>query len=1481
MSVRVRVDEGTRTPETLARNALSVVMIFAVVSVLYVIGAELAWRIFGAAEIGLVFFPPAGVTLAALVLLPLRRWWVVVCAIVVCEVTVDLRYGLPIHEALGYAAANSLEPLVGAALLRWSSTSPLRLDRREGMLRFLVAAVGVGAAVGGVVGGLTKAMHSDVAWWSAAWHWWAGDGVAILAIGAAIIACHGRSRPRGAQIAELLVGLVVVVVASVVAFARSDVPTAFLVLPLLVAVALRFGVAGVLAASAVMATIANVETAAGRGPFAALEMSAQAQLAYAQLSLLAMITTAWIVAIESSARAELAAEREREQFRYRSSEAERELAELAAALVGGVSVDDVAQRITSHLTGRDSPDLCAVLIQDAQSDSLELFPSTLPVGVRTEASGWGRPQRARRTDSSSLASPVWADTRSSLIDQFPMAANLASLAAVGTAGVLPLHLGDSAHGYLLVARQEQRPYDPEDRARLVALARLVGAAIERARLTEAERHAHAELQRAHELVTVVLQQVTDEAARLKESEERFALLADQSPLMVWVHDGNGAQQWVNQTFCRFFGIDREAMIEDRWQALVHPDDVDDYGAAFLLAVQRRSPFHGHARVLNAAGDWRRLESWAQPRFDPSGLFLGHVGASADMTDRHQAEAELAAAHRFVQDVTSLVPGVIAVFDLRTGRNTFVTRQTSELLGYEPDDVVSLGERFIEKVLHPDDVHAFEAHMERSRQLAVNQSASVEYRFRHKDGRWRWFRTASVALQHSIDGTVAQLANLTIDTSEQKDREAEVVAAAARDAFRARLVDTLTALDGEESILTVSARQLADHLGTTVAGTTVAGTTDADATVRCVAFDDRDRVSLGAPSTTRTGESDELIAFARHMLEANPDGHFVSVADLPDDDRFGFPERATATRLGIRSIMIHAMRNDQELGGLVVAHRSGVHHWSRHEIAALEDVADRVGRAIERERQRRASEVQRTRSDFLVELLSNLEAQPSVDACLSLLVATLVPAIADFASVERFTPDHQILALEHRDPAKVPVLKALRERHHLIAADAVSSELASQSHIDVPLDLGRGMRGALFVGTTDHETNGYTRADLAFMTDLARRVEHVLAAKRLRQAEHHVAVTLQSALLPDTVHWHPAAAVQARYIAASAHLQVGGDWYDTFSWPDGHLGVMVGDVVGHDLDSAAAMGRLRAAAAALAAISPPSPSALLTALDRFARTSDGVDYATAACVVIDPSTGTLTYASAGHPPSLLIAPDGTVRRLDGAQSPPLAVLELGDRSETSVSLEPGSLVFLYTDGLIERRRECIDVGITRLETAIVSRFDQHTSAIVDGVIAELTASSAPEDDVVVAAFRYSPALDQLHVSVPARPEHLAHLRRHLRDWLTSRHATPDTHQAVQVVIGEACTNAIDHAYRQPAPRSNGDRVLHDGEIFIELVDHGHEIVARVSDRGTWRPPGSHGTGRGYGTPIMRALGQRFQRTTTATGTTVTLSFPAELRRPVTR
>jgi PAS domain S-box-containing protein len=130
--------------------------------------------------------------------------------------------------------------------------------------------------------------------------------------------------------------------------------------------------------------------------------------------------------------------------------------------------------------------------------------------------------------------------------------------------------------------------------------------------------------------------------QLRESEARFRTMADGLPLIIWVHDADGRQEFVNRTFCEFFGITPEQAAGEGWQMLMHPGDAAPYLEEFLSCVRDRRPFHAEVRVCNAAGEWRNIESWGRPRFAASGEFLGFVGTSADITERRAAEEALRA-----------------------------------------------------------------------------------------------------------------------------------------------------------------------------------------------------------------------------------------------------------------------------------------------------------------------------------------------------------------------------------------------------------------------------------------------------------------------------------------------------------------------------------------------------------------------------------------------------------------------------------------------------------------------------------------------------------------------------------------------------------------------------------------------------------------------------------------------------------------------
>ena len=617
---------------------------------------------------------------------------------------------------------------------------------------------------------------------------------------------------------------------------------------------------------------------------------------------------------------------------------------------------------------------------------------------------------------------------------------------------------------------------------------------------------------------------------------------------------------------------------------------------------------------------------------------------------------------------------------------------------------------------------------------------------------------------------------------------------------------------------------------------------------------------------------QVIDFGRAIVRLLRDGKTVVVDDVATDDRLDPAERERLRELGIASALLHPVTERAGTTLALLVHQPIAYQWSELQSAALRETAERTAHAAQRVRDRQVTERRLGLAALTTEALAGFNGLSGLAESMQRLVERLVPLLGDYATVEVYGEEHEILALTHSDPEKIAALRAVREHPRLDgeAATAVLAKVGPRSQLSVPLDLGNYRPGVLLVGVSDPTRASFDDDDLAFVQDIARSVELSLAAERVRRAEHDIALTLQTALLPDSLRWNPAAAVEARYRAAGEMLHVGGDWYDTFAWPDGKIGVMVGDVVGHTVESAAAMGRLRAAASALAAVSEPNPATILDALDRFARSPDGVNFATAACVIIDPATGSLQYACAGHPPPLVVHPQRVVSRLDQAQSPPLAAVQAGPRPYATVVLDPGSLVVLYSDGLIERRREVFDVGLARLESAIVERLEQPVGDLIDGVIDALLAASPATDDIVVAAFRYTPILAHFNIDAPARSDQLASIRRRIKQWLTECHVDGSTQATVQSAIGEACANVIEHAYRRHDGRSNSQGV--QPTLKIELADYGHEVVARIIDFGYWRPPGPHNYNRGFGTPIMCALTSRYERHSTEHGTTTTIAIP---------
>ncbi|MFE0644967.1 PP2C family protein-serine/threonine phosphatase [Streptomyces sp. NPDC058877] len=243
-------------------------------------------------------------------------------------------------------------------------------------------------------------------------------------------------------------------------------------------------------------------------------------------------------------------------------------------------------------------------------------------------------------------------------------------------------------------------------------------------------------------------------------------------------------------------------------------------------------------------------------------------------------------------------------------------------------------------------------------------------------------------------------------------------------------------------------------------------------------------------------------------------------------------------------------------------------------------------------------------------------------------------------------------------------------------------------------------------------------------------------EELRQSharERQVAVTLQEAMLqaPDLAR-HDDVAV--RYLPATGSLNVCGDWYDMVDLPDGRFAVAVGDVVGHGLEAAAVMGMLRSAlSAAIRALERPAQA--LEVLGLYARSVEGALNTTVAKAMVDPRSRLIIYSNAGHPPPALAHADGSCELLDQAVDPPLGARpQHVPRPQAVQPYRPGDTLVLYTDGLIERRGEDIDVGLTRLAESLGRHSSHGPQRLADALLADLGVASGARDDIALVVVR---------------------------------------------------------------------------------------------------------------------------------------------------
>jgi sigma-B regulation protein RsbU (phosphoserine phosphatase) len=268
---------------------------------------------------------------------------------------------------------------------------------------------------------------------------------------------------------------------------------------------------------------------------------------------------------------------------------------------------------------------------------------------------------------------------------------------------------------------------------------------------------------------------------------------------------------------------------------------------------------------------------------------------------------------------------------------------------------------------------------------------------------------------------------------------------------------------------------------------------------------------------------------------------------------------------------------------------------------------------------------------------------------------------------------------------------------------------------------------------------HTEPEIATAVEVARRGGLALDNARLYGRQLNVAETLQRSLLTPPPQLE-GLQIAVRYRPAASHQQVGGDWYDAFAQPDGRVLLVIGDVVGHNVLAAAAMGQIRSILRGIAYGRPAGPAEVLCQVDAVLTGLQLDTLATALVARLDQpassGTRTLCWSSAGHPPALLLRRDGPVEVLE---SSPERLLGTGvdcRRADHEVRVEPGDTLVLCTDGLIEQGRTGIDEGITRLVDQLGTLRDVGLDALCDALLDRIVPGRA-DDDIAVLAVRFSP------------------------------------------------------------------------------------------------------------------------------------------------
>jgi PAS domain S-box-containing protein len=756
-----------------------------------------------------------------------------------------------------------------------------------------------------------------------------------------------------------------------------------------------------------------------------------------------------------------------------------------------------------------------------------------------------------------------------------------------------------------------------------------------------------------------------------------------------------------------------------------------------------------------------------------------------------AELELSAARSamgasLVRLELALEAGSVGVWEVDLGQGVVDwDERCAAIFGYDRTVRMGLGPLFEEHV-HPED----REHAQEIMQAAIDALAqyTVELRVVRTDGAVRWTVSRGRVLAgrggrpQRILGTVVDVT----DAREQADRELDAVRRAAAIAEVAADVARAARIDQLADITLRGARALGAESG----GVAVFDRTDGALRVH---LGRRLSDALGAEDYGELPPEGVLI----QLDDSLPTQYCARTGErvllgTAAEAAARFPRMAEMTeRFGLRAVAALPLRVEGRVAGSFVATWTTDHQFADRDVELLEGLAAQIALSVSRlqaDAERAAAVAAMAEATARVQLLADagrvLSGSLDITRQIDQLADLVVPTLADWCWLV-VTDDHGRLhhmASAHRDPALRAQLELYVHSMVTVMTDEAAAPVVTRtgrplvlSHIDaqwvervIPDPATRELLGRLgadsgvivplvargqslgALGLFNGAARGpHTPAEVETAVEVGRRAGLALHHARLYGQQRAIADALQHSMLtapPEPDHCE----IVVRYVPAAAGAEIGGDWYDAFLQPSGATVLAIGDVVGHDSRAAASMGQVRGLLRGISYSSGAPPAEVLTQLDLAVRGLALDTMATALVARLEQEDAdlradrtVLRWSSAGHPPPVVLRPDGSLQVLD--ENLPdllLGVDPSAVRRDFVAALPAGSTVFLYTDGLVERRDRDLDAGTAELVAVLAEYAALPLAELCDRVLDRLFLPDA-EDDVALLAVR-------LHSQTRPRP-----------------------------------------------------------------------------------------------------------------------------------